>query len=396
MSEERPGLKRLLHPFSDRRFIDEYWPTKPLVLHHGEEALAELTKMPELQSAESIFRRCSGPAITAMMPDKKDESNSIQVTPDVAIKLYEAGLNMSVGGAEKWFPPLRDWVENLLKDLGMPRTTWGRCIIYTSPPKTGAPMHFDMNANFSLQLKGRKKWTLAPNDNVTYPTERHVMQLDATPGLLAQSHDPNYPKELKETETIELVPGSLLFIPRAYWHATAGDEETIALNFTFSQQSWAVIFALALVERLHKREMWRKTPILRAPSAAELTRHREEAKALLDDAKSQIDEMSAAELLGIASVYTHTYRRKEGLVLRVEGDAVALAIEGKGTMPIETPPEYIPIFRYVFGSPSSSGRPWFKVEDVLEHNDGGVGQTDIYILLQRLAQAEVLEAKDEG
>jgi 50S ribosomal protein L16 3-hydroxylase len=392
----RPGLKKLLHPFSDADFIEHHWPNKPLVLHHGIEALAELTQLPALQSPASIFGACSGTSVTAMMPDKKDESNSVQVTPDVAAKLFAAGMNVSVGSAEKFFPMLKDWADNLIKDLGLPRTTWGRSIVYASPPDTGAPAHFDMNANFSLQIKGKKTWTIAPNANVTYPTERHVMHLEPSATLLAQSDDGAFPKEMpSDARPIELSPGSLLFIPRGWWHATSSTEETIALNFTFSQQSWAVLFALTLVERLHQHEQWRKTPFFgRARTSADLASQRDEVQALLDDVRGHMVGMLPPELLDIVSIYTHGYRRREGVVLHRDGDAIALDIKGKGRMPIDTPVEYRPIFELVFGE----GRPsaWFRMADVIEHNTGKVQPTDIFILLQRLVEAEVLESKDEG
>src|SRR5262249_4847194 len=80
MAHERPGLKKLLAPFSEAEFLAKHWPETPLVLHHGAELVPELTKLPVFQSPASIFAACTGTSVTAMMPDRKDESNSMQVT----------------------------------------------------------------------------------------------------------------------------------------------------------------------------------------------------------------------------------------------------------------------------------------------------------------------------
>jgi hypothetical protein len=150
--------------------------------------------------------------------------------------------------------------------------------------------------------------------------------------------------------------------------------------------------AHALVDRLHRHEPWRKTPMLRATTPADLTSQRHEAKALLDDLRRHLAEMDPTELVRAASFYTHLYRRKEGVVLRRDGDAIALQIEGQGTMPVETSAEYLPLFERVFGQ---SERAWLRVEDAIEVSEGRVEQADIFILLQQLVDAGVLESKDD-
>jgi 50S ribosomal protein L16 3-hydroxylase len=385
----RPGLERLLHPFSEEEFFGRHWPERPLVLHDRGNSLAELLEMPELQSADRIFEACRGTSVTALLPDRRDESNSAQVTPEVGAKLFAAGMNVSVGSAEKFFPPLRPWLDHLALDLGLPQGTWGRSIVYLSPPGTGAPPHFDMNANFSLQIKGRKVWTLFPNESVRHPTERLVMKLDEPSAMLrAEAHAP-FPKEVPASaERIELRPGSLLFVPRGTWHATTADEETIALNFTFSQQSWAFVLAQALLERLHREEAWRKTPDLRATSAAGLAAEHADAEALLADLRRHVAEMAPPELLAAATPYRRRFRRKDGVHLRRNGTAVALDIAGKGRMPLEVPADYLPLLEAAFGGPD-----WFRLDDLVARS-GAVRRTDIYILLERLVDAEVLETGD--
>jgi 50S ribosomal protein L16 3-hydroxylase len=56
---------------------------------------------------------------------------------------------------------------------------------------------------------------------------------------------------------IELKPGSMLFVPRGYWHRTEAAGDALALNFTFSQPTWIDLFTLALRSRLTLSPDWR-------------------------------------------------------------------------------------------------------------------------------------------
>jgi hypothetical protein len=39
--------------------------------------------------------------------------------------------------------------------------------------------------------------------------------------------------------SIRLTPGSLLVMPRGYWHETTAEHDSLSLNFTFDQPTWA-------------------------------------------------------------------------------------------------------------------------------------------------------------
>ena len=63
----------------------------------------------------------------------------------------------------------------------------------------------------------------------------------------------------KLAQTIELKPGSLLFVPRGYWHSTEAKGEALALNFTFTAPTWIDLFTTALRSRLSLSPEWRET-----------------------------------------------------------------------------------------------------------------------------------------
>ncbi len=50
----------------------------------------------------------------------------------------------------------------------------------------------------------------------------------------------------------------MLYVPRGWWHCTEAEGQAMALNFTFSQPSWADLFLMALQSRLVLSSQWRE------------------------------------------------------------------------------------------------------------------------------------------
>ena len=132
-------------------------------------------------------------------------------------------------------------------------------MIYATPDGKGTAPHFDQNINFVIQIHGTKKWSLAPNQHVENPTERFTIGQELDPELASYSQTPmplQMPVDGKQE--IILQPGSVLFVPRGWWHCTEATGEALALNFTFSQPTWIDLFILALRSRLSLSPAWRE------------------------------------------------------------------------------------------------------------------------------------------
>jgi len=50
----------------------------------------------------------------------------------------------------------------------------------------------------------------------------------------------------------------VLFLPNAWWHSTVAGASGLALNFTFSQPSWADLMGEAVRRRLSLHPKWRE------------------------------------------------------------------------------------------------------------------------------------------
>jgi 50S ribosomal protein L16 3-hydroxylase len=120
-------------------------------------------------------------------------------------------------------------------------------------------LHFDANVNFVIQLQGKKLWRVAENHSVDNPTERFTTGAPEIPlALEKQCHAPLLNELPEDCAEYLMEPGCVLFVPRGHWHATETIEDALSINFTFSQPTWAEIFAKSLQEFLFQFPEWRE------------------------------------------------------------------------------------------------------------------------------------------
>lgn len=258
MDAEKIGLSALLGNVKAADFISESWPNLPFVAHNLGDTIKPLLEIPFLHSLEELLQHWNGP-IQAHLPDLSDESSSIDVTAKDARKLFSNRMALLFNNVQNLSPTLEDWIKALAKDLGLPTSTYGRCMVYATPDGKGTAAHFDQNINFVLQIHGTKHWSIAPNTSIENPTQRFTIGQEMDPELASYS-EKEMPDEMPTNGKREIIlnPGSLLFVPRGWWHSTEASGEALALNFTFSQPTWADLFILALRSRLLLSPAWRE------------------------------------------------------------------------------------------------------------------------------------------
>ncbi len=251
------GLAPLVSPLTCEEFMVDAWPKEPLVVHGLDETINELTELPFLQSLDALLNAWPS-VVQAHLPDVSDESSAIDTTPKEARKLFLNKMALLFNNAQNISPVLQEWLSKLHQDLGLPTSTYSRCMIYATPDGRGTAPHFDQNINFVLQLKGVKKWWIAPNEHVENPTQRFTMGQEIDPELASYASS-QMPQKMPDVhQEIILNPGSMLFVPRGYWHSTEAHGEALSLNFTFSQPTWIDLFTLALRSRLSLSSDWRE------------------------------------------------------------------------------------------------------------------------------------------
>jgi 50S ribosomal protein L16 3-hydroxylase len=255
------GLAALIYPMNFTEFLDHYKKNKPFVIHHGPAELQQLRDLSQVSSLEALL--ASWPdKVQVHLPDLRDEASAIEVSASEAKKYFDQGMGLLFNDTNRFCPILQEWVKQLRSDLGVSAQTYGRSLIYATPDGQGTAPHFDQNINFVLQIHGTKKWKLASNQSVTNPMERHTMGQPVDPEMLSYLNGPMPDLMPAEEISIELKPGSLLFVPRGVWHSTEAQGHALALNFTFTAPTWADLLLGALRSRLVLSPEWRETALV--------------------------------------------------------------------------------------------------------------------------------------
>lgn len=254
----KSGLSALIHPHTFEEFFASYELNEPFVVHQNTEPMQVIRDLPFLESLETLLKSWPAP-IQAHLPDVRDESSSIDTNTKDAQKLFNNGMGLLFNDAQNISPLLVEWLEEIKKDLGLSQMTYARSLIYATPDGKGTAAHFDQNINFVYQVHGTKIWHMARNTDLVNPLTRHTMGTIPDPEMMGYLEAPLPTSMPKEVETYELRPGSVLFVPRGYWHSTEAEGDALALNFTFTAPTWLDLFTAALRSRLSMSPEWRET-----------------------------------------------------------------------------------------------------------------------------------------
>jgi ribosomal protein L16 Arg81 hydroxylase len=180
--------------------------------------------------------------------------------------------------------PLPALTESLADFLGAPRRKVIASLFFT-PAGSGAVPHFDKNENFTIQLTGAKRWQVGETPMVPAAPDSYTLGstviMPALAPLLAEARRP-------PERTVDLQPGTLLYVPRGTVHHTGAGEPSWSLNLSYSPSAWLDLVLVGLQERLAASPRWRGmvTGAGGDPAARDANRLPEllaELRALLDD-----------------------------------------------------------------------------------------------------------------
>jgi 50S ribosomal protein L16 3-hydroxylase len=169
----------------------------------------------------------------------------IEVAPDEALRLFEAGMTLYFH-LEQTHPKMRAWRDTIAVELGVPPN--GRISIFAARKSGATSNHFDANHNFTLQLFGAKQWRVAANRFVINPTNNWV------PGQSKGDFPARIPRSARR---LEMTPGSVLYLPPGYFHETLATTDSVSLNVSFRPPTWADWICNALRARLMEDPRWR-------------------------------------------------------------------------------------------------------------------------------------------
>lgn len=127
--------------------------------------------------------------------------------------------------------------------------------------------HFDFMDNYTFQLKGKKKWSLLQS-TVRSPIRGatpHYKNIDTFEQQLKihRLQDPSFEvfnEEgfFDEAETVELVPGSVLYFPAGMWHRVECTEDSVSVNISLMPSTYGDALISSLSHSLLSDERFRE------------------------------------------------------------------------------------------------------------------------------------------
>ena len=254
----KDALSSLVKPKTKSEFLECYRNNEPVVAYNLGDSTKELTELSFLQSLDSLFKYWPK-TVDCYQSGIADEVNSKTTSVSEAQELFKQGRGLIFNDANNESEVLQRWVDELIKELGLSTLTYGRSLIYAIPVGSGTDAHFDQNINFIYQVKGTKKWKVAPNTHVKNPMTRHTIGTELDPELA--SYTDGMPEAMpSDAKEFTLKPGSFLFVPRGAWHSTeASGEDSLSISFTFTAPTWIDMLTTALRVRFSQSSQWRET-----------------------------------------------------------------------------------------------------------------------------------------
>jgi hypothetical protein len=219
-------LGSFLSPLSLAAFVEGHFGRRCLHSRLPEEVLRTLSAVPALGSPRAL----AGLPAKGLCFSFRHENwlpRVSQVPPEEALAEYEAGCSFYLGKVELGVPLLARACRGIADDLGIPPA----CVsaqAFASRAGHGLDLHFDHDDNFSLQISGRKSWRVGPNHLVDAPLKSGFWGRALFRELgLAEGQVPAFPA----LESFEAVPGSLVYVPRGFWHTTRCLEDSVSISF---------------------------------------------------------------------------------------------------------------------------------------------------------------------
>ena len=158
--------------------------------------------------------------------------------------------------------------------------------------------HFDFQENFTLQLKGKKKWTVHPsyiNDPLRGYTP-HFKDHDTFEQQmkLHKLQNPNFDNEVDKLKGYEIIlePGDVLYHPSGLYHKVECKEDSISINISLISKRWSELVLSSLNTILNTKKEWSSINRL-----FDINKGRKKVSNLLEDLKSVINEIKPIDIL---------------------------------------------------------------------------------------------------
>jgi ribosomal protein L16 Arg81 hydroxylase len=277
-----------------RDFFSNYWPYRHFAVHGKPERLplfftsGELSRFDRLASVYTGTFQING--------GKGKSADQFPVQGRNARDFYKFGLGIQFVRVNDCIPASKEWVTNIEMELGVPKGT-ANLNIFASPKGGGFFSHYDPGEIFLIQIRGRKRVRVARN-KISNPPAAYNLRFTADPDLF-----PVYPRGFPlrppaDSEVIDLVPGSVLFLPGGTWHQTlAVRGESLGGSLTIHFPDTIRLLSKVLRSHLLQSPKWRRPVYGALGTEAQRRAELDRLSTLMAELRDLLPRISVEEIL---------------------------------------------------------------------------------------------------
>lgn len=287
--EQAPILSKWLAPTSVSEFRRVHLGRTPFYAPASKERLdTALPLLPSWQTKDILPRVEQA---VAWFPALDGSLKIAEVSARAAEDLHDAGTTLYL----RRIAALDALADDLSAGLAIPRTML-EVTLFCNRVGARTRMHFDRVGTITMQIRGRKRWTVARNDAAPKAHLNWTTLNPFPPGLRHYAHDLPPSTMPESAESFSLEPGAVLYVPEGYWHETESDLDSCSLHIHVLNHYWVDALLSTLRCRLIADESFRGTAYtLWAPEDRESTRTH--VRALMDSAASSLAQMTVDDVL---------------------------------------------------------------------------------------------------
>ncbi len=194
----------------------------------------------------------------AWVSNAAKSSQMMRIDKRAAEMAYKMGLTVYLDNVAAALPGAKSFARQIEGELGLTPNSV-RVTAWASPTESGAACHYDTDDVISIQLRGTKRFELAPIEGLANPTG---MQYSLGARLADETYSQmgnGFPTWQDATfESVEMVPGSVLIFRSGTWHRTHASSDSLSLSFVLEAPSAAECILRQLRDVMLQDPRWRK------------------------------------------------------------------------------------------------------------------------------------------
>ena len=227
---DRPLVAALLSPVSPQDFFAANWPSQPLEVHGQVARLPATLRDPAFASAGTLAQRYGG-----RLRFTHGGSDQMVTASDAnAAALLDMGLTVQFVDLDGCVSGVRAFCREIETELGLHEGAVSMSA-FAASRDNGLPCHYDAAELLSVQLVGGKRFHYARMREVSSPCGSQFAPNtegfdDLYPQATAGFPDPHG----ADFAAADMLPGSVLFLPRGYWHYTSASESSLSVSIAIN------------------------------------------------------------------------------------------------------------------------------------------------------------------